>query len=109
MIVLIGTPLLLTITLLIGWLYARKVRETVVRDFNQQQLLLAKHAASQVEDSLNHLKRELSLLSLSPSIQYKESAFMGKRMDIAFSSIKDKGGVEISFTDDQRYENPCRG
>lgn len=101
MIVLIGTPLLLTITLLIGWLYARKVRETVVRDFNQQQLLLAKHAANQIEDSINHLKRELSLLSLSPSIQYKESAFMSKRMDIAFSSIKDKGGVEIRFIDSQ--------
>jgi PAS domain S-box-containing protein len=104
MIVLIGTPLLLTITLLIGWLYARKVRETVVRDFNQQQLLLAKHAANQIEDSINHLKRELSLLSLSPSIQYKESAFMNKRMDIAFSSIKDKGGVEIRFIDNQNIK-----
>jgi len=101
MIVIIGTPLLLIITLLIGWLYAGKVRETVVRDFNQQQLLLAKHAASQIEDSINHLKRELSLLSFSPSIQYKESAFMNKRMDIAFSSIKDKGGVEIRFIDTQ--------
>ncbi|MFH0932988.1 MAG: ATP-binding protein [Nitrospirota bacterium] len=101
MIVLIGTPLLLTITLLIGWLYARKVRETVVRDFNRQQLLLAKHAANQIQDSINHLKRELSLLSLSPSIQYKESAFMNKRMDIAFSSIKDKGGVDIRFIDNQ--------
>lgn len=98
MIVIIGTPLLLITTLLIGWLYARKVRETVVEDFNQQQLLLAKHAANQIEDSINHLKRELSLLSLSPSIQYRESAFMNKRMDIAFSSIKYKGGVEIRFT-----------
>ncbi|MDI6889570.1 MAG: ATP-binding protein [Thermodesulfovibrionales bacterium] len=97
--VIVGTPLLLIITLLIGWLSARKVRETVVKDFNQQQLLLAKHAATQIEDSLNHLKRELSLLSLSPSIQYKESAFMDKRMDIAFLSIKDKGGVEIRFID----------
>lgn len=98
-IVIIGTPLLLITTLLIGWLYARKVRETVVKDFNQQQLLLAKHAANQIEDGINHLKRELSLLSLSPSIQYRESAFMNKRMDIAFSSIKYKGGVEIRFTD----------
>lgn len=98
-IVILGTPLLLIITLLIGWFYARKVRETVVRDFNQQQLLLAKHAANQIEDSINHLKRELSLLSLSPSLQYRESAFMNKRVDIAFSSIKDKGGVEIRFTD----------
>ena len=98
-IVIIGTPLLLIFTLLIGWFYARKVRETVVKDFNQQQLLLARHAASQIENNINYLKRELSLLSLSPSTQYVESAFMGKRIDITFSSIKDKGGVEIRFTE----------
>ncbi|HKZ57398.1 MAG TPA: hypothetical protein VJ024_06825, partial [Thermodesulfovibrionales bacterium] len=98
-IVIIGTPLLLILTLLIGWFHARKVRETVVKDFNQQQLLLARHAASQIGDNINHLKRELSLLSLSPSIQYIESAFIDKRIDITFSSIKDKGGVEIRFTE----------
>jgi PAS domain S-box-containing protein len=99
MIVLIGTPFLLVITLLIGWFYARKVRETVVRDFNQQQLLLARHAATQIEYNINNIKRELSLLRLSPSIQYKESAFMGERMQIAFSSIREVGGLEIRFTD----------
>ncbi len=101
MIVIISTPLLLIVTLLIGWIYARKVRETVVSDFNQQQLLLARHAASQIQDNINHLKRELSLLSLSPSIQYKEPAFMSNRMDIAFSSIKDKGGKEMRFVDNR--------
>ena len=100
-IVIISTPILLIVTLLVGWMYSRKVRETVVQDFNQQQLLLAKHAASQVEESLKSLKRELSLLSLSPSIQYKEAAFMRNRIDIAFSSIKDKGAMEIRFVDEQ--------
>jgi PAS domain S-box-containing protein len=98
-IVLIGTPLLLAITLLIGWFYARKVRETVVRDFNQQQLLLARYASNEIENDINSIKRELSLLRLSPSIQYKESAFIGERMQIAFLSIRERGGLEIRFTD----------
>ncbi len=99
MIVLIATPLLLCTTLLIGWFYARKIRETVARDFNQQQLLLAKYASTEIENDLNAIKRELSLLKVSPSIQYKESVFMGERMQIAFSSIRVKGGLEIRLTD----------
>ncbi len=76
---------------------AKKVREVVINDFNQQQLVLARHAASQIENSLNTLKRELLLLSLSPSIQYFEKVFMDKRMAIAFSSIKEEGALEVKY------------
>ena len=76
---------------------ARKVREVVIEDFNQQQLVLARHAASQIENSLGSLKRELSLLSLSPSIQYVESVSLGKRIEVAFSRVKDEGALEIRF------------
>jgi len=76
---------------------AKKVREVVINDFNQQQLVLARHAASQIENSLNTLKRELLLLSLSPSIQYFEKVFMDKRMAIAFSSIKEEGTLEVKY------------
>ncbi len=92
--------LLLGTVLILGWVSSKKVREVVTEDFNQQQLLLAKHAALMIEDSLYHLERELSLLSFSPSIQYAETVFMGKRMEIAFSSIKD-GGVEIRFIENK--------
>jgi len=92
--------LLLGTVLILGWVSSKKVREIVTEDFNQQQLLLAKHAAIMIEDSLYHLGRELSLLSFSPSIQYAETVFMGKRMEIAFSSIED-GGVEIRFIENK--------
>ncbi|MFZ3121805.1 MAG: ATP-binding protein [Thermodesulfovibrionales bacterium] len=93
--------LLLSTVLILGWLSSRKVREIVTEDFNQQQLVLVRHAASQIENSLNVLKRELMLLSLSPAIQYPESPFMDNRMEIAFSSIKHEGTMEIRFVEDK--------
>jgi two-component system, NtrC family, sensor kinase len=91
--------LLLSAVLILGWMSSGKIKETVTEDFNQQQLVLARHAARQIENSLNALKRELTLLSLSPSIQYTESASMGNRMEITFSTIKHAGALEIRFTD----------
>lgn len=88
---------LLSVILLLGWLSARKVREVVVDDFNKQQLILAQHAARQIENNLAIIKQELSLLSLSPSIQYLEKAAIGKRMEIAFSRIKEEGVLEIRY------------
>jgi PAS domain S-box-containing protein len=96
-IVIFAIPFLLGIILLLGWMSAKKVREVVINDFNQQQLVLARHAASQIENSLNTLKRELLLLSLSPSIQYFEKVFMDKRMAIAFLSIKEEGALEVKY------------
>ena len=91
--------LLLSTVLVLGWASFRKIKEIVTEDFNQQQLVLARHAARQIENSITALKRELMLLSLSPSIQYTESASMGNRMEITFSSIKHAGTLEIRFTD----------
>lgn len=93
--------LLLSTVLILGWLSSKKIRDTVTEDFNQQQLVLARHAARQIENSLNVLKRELLLLSLSPSIQYLESPFLGNRMEIAFSSIKHEGTLEMRFTENK--------
>ena len=95
----VSMTILLGTVLVLGWMSSKKVRETVTDDFNQQQLVLARHAARQIENSLESIKRELFLLSLSPSIQYKESAFMGDRMKIAFSRIKHEGTIEMRFTD----------
>jgi two-component system, NtrC family, sensor kinase len=91
--------LLLGTVLVLGWASSRKIKEIVTEDFNQQQLVLARHAARQIENSVNALKRELTLLSLSPSIQYTESASMGNRMEITFSTIKHAGTLEMRFTD----------
>ncbi len=98
-IVIIATAVLLALILYLGWMSAKKVREVVVEDFNQQQLILAQHAASQIENSVTLLKRELTLLGSSPSVQYKERVFMGRRMEIAFLSIREAGGLEIRFVE----------
>ena len=89
--------LLLGTVLILGWMSFWKIKEIVTGDFNQQQLVLARHAARQIENSLTALKRELLLLSLSPSIQYAETPSMGNRMEITFSSIKDEGTIEIQI------------
>jgi two-component system, NtrC family, sensor kinase len=96
-IIIFTIPFLLGIVLLLGWISAKKVREVVIADFNQQQLVLAKHAARQIESDLDVLKRELSLLSLSPSIQYSDKVSIGKRMGISFSSIREEGVLEIRY------------
>ncbi len=91
--------LLLGTVLILGWTSFSKIKEIVTEDFNQQQLVLARHAARQIENSLNALKRELLLLSLSPSMQYTEVPSMGNRIEIAFSSIKHEGTLEIRYAD----------
>jgi len=94
---LVTTPILLVIVLILGWTSFKKLKEVATESFNQQQLVLAQHAAQQIGNNLNVLKRELSLLSLSPSIQYFENVSMGKRMAITFSTIKDEGALEIRY------------
>jgi PAS domain S-box-containing protein len=89
--------------LFLGWRSSQKVREIVTDDFNQQQLVLARHAASQIQNSFTVLKRELLLLGLSPSIQYYESAWMDQRMKVAFLNIRDEGVIEIRFSEGKRH------
>lgn len=96
------TTILLGTVLILGWMSSKEVREVVTKDFNQQQLVLAQHAARQIENNLDILKKELSLLSLSPSIQYFEKVSIGKRMGITFSSIKGEGALEIRYIESVR-------
>ena len=91
------TPILLGAVLILSWMSFKKVKEITTENFNQQQLVLAQYAARQIEHNLDMLKKELSLLSLSPSIQYFEKVSIGKRMGITFSSIKDEGALEIRY------------
>ncbi|MDP2156733.1 MAG: ATP-binding protein [Nitrospirota bacterium] len=90
---------LLTIVLLSGWQFMAKVKEVVTDDFNQQQLVLAHHAAEQIKQHIQTVRKELILLSLSPSIQYYEKSFLLKRMQIAFSSLKEEGALELRYID----------
>jgi two-component system, NtrC family, sensor kinase len=92
-------PFVLGIILLLGWMSSKKTKEIVTTDFNQQQLLLAKHAASQIEYHLNSMNKELKFLGLSPSLQYFEKVSIGKRMEITFLSVHEKGVLEIRYID----------
>jgi len=78
---------------------AWQMKEIVSDDFNQQQLVLAKYAANRMENSLDFIKRELSLLNLSPSIQYLEKVSWASRMNTTLSAVKDDGVLEIRFID----------
>ncbi len=90
---------LLAIVLLSGWQFMAKVKEVVTDDFNQQQLVLAHHAAEQIKQHIQTVRKELILLSLSPSMQYYEKSFLLKRMQIAFSSLKEEGALELRYID----------
>lgn len=93
----IAMSVLLVVVLILGWMSSKKVKDVVTEDFNQQQLVLAQYAARQIENNLNTLKNELSLLSLSPSIQYFEKVSIGKRLSITFSRIQKEGTLEIQY------------
>jgi signal transduction histidine kinase len=87
--------ILLGTSIYLGLKSANQMREIVKEDFNQQQLVLAQHTASLLEQDLNFLKRELSTLNFSPSIQYLEPLTWANRMRATLSSVKEEGVVEI--------------
>ncbi|MCJ7616710.1 MAG: ATP-binding protein [Desulfobacterales bacterium] len=94
----------LIIVLLLGAVYvgitsSRQMKEIICEDFNQQQLVLARYAASRMEHSLHYIQRELSLLNLSPSIQYVEKVSWARRMNITLSAVKEEGVFEIRLID----------
>ncbi len=74
---------------------AREMKGIINEDFNYQQLALAKHAAGVLTQNITILKRELTTLSLSPSIQYIEAVSWPNRMKISLSSVRDYAVIQI--------------
>ncbi|MFH1596585.1 MAG: ATP-binding protein [Pseudomonadota bacterium] len=93
--------ILLGTSIYLGLKSANQMREIVKEDFNLQQLVLAQHTASLLEQDINFLKRELSTLNFSPSIQYLEPLTWANRMRATLSSVKEEGVVEIVRLDRQ--------
>jgi two-component system, NtrC family, sensor kinase len=91
--------LLLGTSIYLGIKSAGQMRQIVREDFNQQQLVLARHTASMLEQDLNFLKRELSTLNFSPSIQYVEKLTWANRMRATLASVREEGVVEIRRLD----------
>ena len=86
---------LLGTSIYLGLKSAGQMREIVKEDFNQQQLVLARHTAGLLEQDINFLKRELSTLNFSPSIQYLEPLTWANRMRATLASVREEGVVEI--------------
>jgi PAS domain S-box-containing protein len=91
---------LLLSALYLGMVSASHMKEIIREDFNNQQLILARYAANRIENSLDFIKRELSLLSFSPSIQYLEVSW-ANRMNTTLSGIKEEGVIEIRLVDNK--------
>ncbi len=87
--------LLLGASIYLGFKSAKQMQEIVREDFNQQQLVLARHIASMLEQDIKFLERELSTANLSPSIQYLEALTWANRMRFTLSSVREEGVVEI--------------
>ncbi len=93
MIVLLSGALWLSIYL------ERRTGEIAAQQFNQQQLLLARYAALQLEQNFELICDELRVLNYSPSVQYIESVSWAGRMGITMSVLKQTGVLCISRID----------
>ena len=92
--------ILLIIAFIFGWLSANKMRDIISEQFNQQQLTIAKGVASDIEDKLVLLKRELHTLNLSPSVQYLEISWPN-RMRITMENVSTYGVIGIGLLDSE--------
>jgi two-component system NtrC family sensor kinase len=91
--------LLLTVAFVLGFLSLHRTREIVSEDFQQQQLILAKTTARQIEDGLEFLRRELKILNYSPAIQYLEEVAWANRMQVSFNDLAKLGVTQIERLD----------
>ena len=108
------TFLVLIGAFILGLMSADKMREIISEQFNQQQLVIAKGVATNIEDQFNFIKREIQVLNLSPIIQYLEvswaSLLQNTMANMAPSGIFEIGLVEASgkrsyrLTADRRSE-----
>jgi two-component system, NtrC family, sensor kinase len=87
--------LLLIVAFILGILSLRRTQEIVSDDFQQQQLILARTTARQIEDGLAFMRRELKVLAYSPAIQYLEDVAWANRMRVSFDELTKLGVTSI--------------
>jgi two-component system NtrC family sensor kinase len=97
---------LLALAFILGIISLKRTQEIVSDDFQQQQLILAKTTARQIEDGLAFLRRELRILAYSPSIQYLENVAWANRMRVSFDELSKMGVVAIERID---FDGPAAG
>jgi two-component system NtrC family sensor kinase len=97
---------LLAVAFILGILSLKRTQEIVSDDFQQQQLILAKTTARQIEDGLAFLRRELKILAYSPAIQYLEDVAWANRMRVSFDELSKMGVTAIERID---FTGPAAG
>ena len=90
------TVIVLATAFVLGLMSSNKMREVISEQFNQQQLIIAKSVASDIEEKFEFIKNELHTLNLSPAIQYLEVSWPN-RMQITMDNVKAYGVVEIGL------------
>jgi two-component system NtrC family sensor kinase len=98
-VILVFNAVILGLSIYLGVISSGQMRQIVKDDFNQQQLVLARHTASLLEQDSDFLEREISTLNLSPSIQYLEKLTWANRMRATLSSVREEGVVQIQRID----------
>ena len=93
------TVILLFMVFFTGLVSFKKVRQLAIVEFDQQQLVLARHVSLSLKTIINIFKKELAILNLSPTIQYLEKVSLANRMHITLSAIQDRGVLEIRRID----------
>jgi two-component system, NtrC family, sensor kinase len=97
------TLVVITTAFLLGLMSSNKMREVISAQFNQQQLIIAKSVASDIEEKFDFNKNELHTLNLSPAIQYLEVSWPN-RMEITMKNVKPYGVVEIGLVESRGGE-----
>jgi len=96
----LATVLLLLFAFVLGLVSFSKMRQVVTEEFNGQQLVLAQNLAALISQDLDFLRRELTVLNLSPSVQYCESPSLASRLRVTFTSIQAGELLEIRRVDE---------
>ena len=86
---------LLVVAFILGILSLKRTQEIVSDDFQQQQLILAKTTAQQIEDGLAFLRRELRILAYSPAIQHQGIDPWANRVRVGFTELSRLGVTAI--------------
>jgi two-component system NtrC family sensor kinase len=90
---------LLALAFVLGIVSLKRTQEIVSDDFQQQQLILARSTARQLEAGLAFLRRELKILAYSPAIQYLEDVAWANRMRVSFAELSKVGVTAIERID----------
>ena len=93
------TLILLLVIISLGWMSAKMVRETVIADFNQQQLILSRHAAGNTQVVFEVFLRELFLLSLDPSLQHPEAQLIEQQMRQSYFRLTGQGLISMRYVE----------